>query len=214
MEAKANFVSRSSHAATPWILDTGASHHVTSSSKNLQNPQGYNGPEEITMGDGNSIPITQTGFSHLYASNHKFCLPNTLCAPAIQRNLIFVSQFCKDNLTSIEFFPYKFVVKDLSTGALLACGQSRDDLYEWPSGSFTCQANLLPKNPSLHLWHRRLGHPNQRVLQFILNKFSLSYSNSEQFFCNSCSCNKSHKVPFLKNTLHNNYPLQTIVSDL
>ncbi|KAH0669258.1 hypothetical protein KY289_023751 [Solanum tuberosum] len=89
--------------SAPWIVDSGASHHVASDAHGLNNVADYNGPEEIAMGNGNTIPISHT-----------------------------VSQFCRDNNTSIEFFPFSYLVKDLSTGAPLVQGRSRGLLYEWP----------------------------------------------------------------------------------
>ena len=168
------------------------------------------------MGDGNNIPITKIGSSVLHNSNSNFHLHNTLCAPAIKRNLISVSKFCKDNLTSIEFFPDKFLVKDLSSGTPLTCGLNKDDLYEWPSSSIhspSCHSStdLIPKNQ----WHNRLGHPNSRVLNFMLNKFSLPCTQTDiSNFCNSCLCNKSHRLPFSTSTLTSSKPLQIIFSAL
>ncbi|KAF3658552.1 hypothetical protein FXO38_13116 [Capsicum annuum] len=118
----------------PWVVDSGASHHVTADSQNLQRPDDYTSTDDITMGNGNKIPITRTGHVQINASNKKFHLSNTLCAPEIKRDLISVSQFCKDNLTSIEFFPFDFIVKGLSTGAPLARGRNKEGLYEWPIG--------------------------------------------------------------------------------
>ncbi|XP_070003574.1 uncharacterized protein [Nicotiana sylvestris] len=115
-EAKDNYVSGMHASANPWILDSGASHHITDNPHNLQE---YNGMEQVSMGDGNKVPITHTGLTQLHASMNTFKLSNTLCAPSIKCNLLSVSKFCQDNLTSIEFFPFDFSVKDLETRNLL-----------------------------------------------------------------------------------------------
>jgi len=86
------------------------------------------------MGNGNTIPISHTGNVNFNASNHQFQLQRVLCSPAITTNLIFVSKFCQDNNSSMEFFPFSYLVKDLTTGAPLAQGWSKNWLYEWPSG--------------------------------------------------------------------------------
>lgn len=209
-EAKANYVSGLRASENPWILDSGASHHITAEPQNLQE---YNGMEQVSMGDGNKIPITHTGSTQLNASNKFFKLSNTLCAPTIKRNLLSVSKFCQDNLTSIEFFPFHFSVKDLKTQIPLVHGQSRDGLYEWPSGS-SPQVHLTSTTTSMFTWHRRLGHPHARVLNFLLNKFSLPCSREKISFCNSCSSNKAHRHPFQHFTLSCTKPFQTIFSDL
>ncbi|KAF3640958.1 hypothetical protein T459_05878 [Capsicum annuum] len=111
---------------------------MTADSQNLQRPDNYTGTDDITMGNGNKIPITHTGHVQINASNKKFHLSNTLCTPEIKRNLISVSQFCRDNMASIEYFSFDFLVKDLSTGAQLARGQNKEGLYECPVRGSQC----------------------------------------------------------------------------
>ncbi|XP_019249271.1 PREDICTED: uncharacterized protein LOC109228586 [Nicotiana attenuata] len=60
-QARANFAGRQTQQPTPWIVDTGATHHVASDAQSLTNINDYNGPEEIAMGNGNTIPISYTG---------------------------------------------------------------------------------------------------------------------------------------------------------
>ena len=105
-----------------WLLDTRASHHVTSNLNNLSLSQPYKGPDDIVIGDGTSLHITHVGHSTLSTPSNSFTLSNVLCVPSMKQNLVSVSQFCKNNNISIEFFPSFFCVKDLSTGAHLARG--------------------------------------------------------------------------------------------
>lgn len=113
----------------PWILDTGANHHITDDSMKLMPPHDYTGGANITMGNGNNIHITYTGSVSLSTPSVKFSLCNILCAPDIKKNLISVSQFCKKYNTSIEFFPFEFLVKALSTEAPLLSELNKDYLY-------------------------------------------------------------------------------------
>ena len=117
---KENFMAREPqiHNAN-WVIDSGASHHITSDLQNLSIHSEYGGTDDVIIGDGNGISITHTDSTNLIIENPNFMFGNVLCAPAIHKNLIFVSQFCKHNCTSIEFFPTYFLVKDLSTGATL-----------------------------------------------------------------------------------------------
>lgn len=63
--------------------------------------------------------------------------------------------------------------------------------------------------------HRRLGHPNHRILNTILHQFSLPVSRSKTApICNSCYSNKMHRLPFSENSLQSQGPLQIIYSDL
>ena len=124
----------------------------------------YTSDEDIIVGNGKGIPITHTGSSTLPSPTNTFSLNNILCAPKIKNNLISVSQFCRQNNTSIEFFPYRFLVKDLKTQASLVRGRSKNNLYEWPVSTVPPSTNLTI---SSQLWHQHLGHPSPVVQQKI-----------------------------------------------
>jgi len=146
-EAKVNFASDLQSSRNSWVLDSGATHHVTIEPHNLEE---YTGTEEISMGDGKTIPITHTGSTLIQASNTAFKLSDTLCTPLIKKNLISVAKFCQDNRASIEFFPFTFVVKDLHTLKPLVQGRNNNGLYEW--------LHLQFKKPSIHLSSTKAPH--------------------------------------------------------
>ena len=128
---KAHCATTSSHN-NPWLLDSGASHHITSDLNNLSIHTPYDGADDIMIGDGTNLPITHTGFTSLLHSNQKFSLTDVLCVPTITKNLISISKFCISNNASVEFLPSFFLIKDLHTGATLLKGQAKDGVYEWP----------------------------------------------------------------------------------
>src|SRR6266508_734010 len=92
-------------APSPWVLDTGATSHMTLSDGILLSrlsPPHYS----IIVGSGNSLPVTARGPSILPTSTANFSLRNILVVPTIIRNLLSVRQFSRDNLISIEFDPF------------------------------------------------------------------------------------------------------------
>ncbi|RVW91741.1 Retrovirus-related Pol polyprotein from transposon RE1 [Vitis vinifera] len=105
-----------------WLLNSGASHHVTTDLHNLALHSPFDGTDEIMIGDDSGLPISHTGSTSLTTPSHSFTLSNVLCVPTMKRNLISISQFCKSNNTSIEFLPSSFHVKDLHTRAILFFG--------------------------------------------------------------------------------------------
>ncbi|KAL9230659.1 hypothetical protein vseg_005982 [Gypsophila vaccaria] len=98
-----------------WLLDSGASHHITDDLDLLSYHSPYDGPDDLLIGDGSSLTITHTGSFSI--SNLQF--NNVLCVPNISRKLLSVSQFCLDNNAIAIFSSTSFCIKALKTGAVL-----------------------------------------------------------------------------------------------
>ncbi|KAJ9555883.1 hypothetical protein OSB04_010497 [Centaurea solstitialis] len=182
-------------AHSPWLLDNGASHHVTTDLSNLSLHHPYDGTDEIVIGDGSGLPISHTSSTHLSSPTQKFTLSNVLFVPSMHKNIISASKFCRDNKAKLEFSPFSFCVKDLHTGAPLLTGPTKDGIYYWPASTTSPQANVLTKK-DVDL-HHRFGHPS-----------------FNDFPCNSCYINKSHKLPFGTSSLTTSAPLEVIFSDV
>ena len=110
-------------------------------------------------------------------------------------------------------------MKDLTTGAILTRGRSKNDVYEWPSlqdsNSVGKQAYVGVKT-SIDCWHDRLGHPSTKILTHIISHFKLPiHLNPSKFsFCDSCHCNKSHRLPFGVSSLQSREPLDLLYTDV
>ena len=173
-----------------WLLDSGASHHVTADLNNLSFHKPYDGTNDIVIGDGMGLPISQTNSTTLSTTSHSFSLSNVLCVLTMKRNLIAISQFCHSNNMSIEFLPTSFFVKDLHTWAIFLQGWTKDGVYEWATSSSKSSPLLAfsaIKTTSFE-WHHRLGHPSSSILKHIVSSFQLELSSSlnTNFNCNVC----------------------------
>ncbi|XP_019230959.1 PREDICTED: mucin-5AC-like [Nicotiana attenuata] len=85
LEGQANFTNRLSYASNPtnnWIVDSGASHHITNNSQSLQATTEFPGTDEIIVGEGKTIPITHIGHTTLSSSHNSFKLRNDLSTGA------------------------------------------------------------------------------------------------------------------------------------
>lgn len=120
-------VPQTASTSSPWLLDSGASHHVTNDLNNLSLHAPYDGTEELLVGDGKALAITHYG-SISFSNN--LTLHNVLVVPAMTKNIISISQLCNNNNVSISFSPSSFSIKDLKTGACLFQGQSQLGVYE------------------------------------------------------------------------------------
>ncbi|CAA7051267.1 unnamed protein product [Microthlaspi erraticum] len=204
--------------ANPWVFDTGATHHITSDLANLSLHQPYNGGEEVLVGNGNSLPISHTGFASIPLLAKTLSLNNVLCVPQITKNLISVYRLCNANKVSVEFFPAHFQVKDLNSGVPLLQGRTKDELYEWPIPKPVATALFATPTikASLSDWHSRLGHPSHSILKTIISSFSLPFSESfsKTLSCVDCLTNKSHKLAFSQTSISSSKPLEYLFSDL
>ncbi|BAB10876.1 polyprotein [Arabidopsis thaliana] len=202
----------------PWVLDSGATHHLTSDLANLSMHQPYTGGEEVTIADGSGLPISHTGSALLPTPSRSLALKDILYVPNVSKNLISVYRLCNANQVSVEFFPAHFQVKDLNTGARLLQGRTRNELYEWPVNQKSI--TILTASPSpktdLSSWHQRLGHPALPILKDVVSHFHLPLSNTipKQLPCSDCSINKSHKLPFFTNTIVSSQPLEYLYTDV
>lgn len=106
-------------------------------------------------------------------------------------------------------FPNYFIVKDLSTGASLAQGQSRNNLYKWPSST----APSMSIASTSTLWHQRLGHPSFHIQKKILDNYNITVSDSKKI-CDSSMCNKSHKLLFKDSSIVCDKPFQILYFDV
>ncbi|CAA7046959.1 unnamed protein product [Microthlaspi erraticum] len=204
--------------ANNWLLDTGASHHLTSDLNNLSLHQLYNGGEEVTIADGSRLPISHTGSTFLPTHSHFLTLNDVLYVPNLYKNLISVYRLCNANQVSVAFFPAHFQVKDLKMGVRLLQGRTKDELYEWPmsnKNTISMFSSPTPKT-SLPYWHSRLGHPSLSILKTIVSQFSLPFNDAsnKNSDCSHCLINKSHKLPFYTNTITSTKPLQYLYSDV
>ena len=99
-----------------------------SSSRNMLSNCTPSSFSSITLGDGSSNPIYCVGQTNLPSPNKPLLLRDVLVAPALIKNLIFVCQFTRDNLVSIEFDFFGLSVKDYMTKAEIARFNSSGDL--------------------------------------------------------------------------------------
>ncbi|GKC96790.1 ribonuclease H-like domain-containing protein, partial [Tanacetum coccineum] len=111
------FIARTLHnpATGVWNIDTCASSHLNSSVTSLNAIFNTCMYLSISIGDGHSIPVTNTGHTILPSPTKSLHLNNVLITRQIVKNLIFV----RDNNCTIEFDAFCFSVKGFMTRRVL-----------------------------------------------------------------------------------------------
>ena len=88
-------------------------------------------------------------------------------------------------------------VKDKLTKQILTQGSRLKDLYVLENLTFFSFYTARQVAASAEVWHRRLGHPSDQVLQRILSSLSLSFSKTDLTnLCHACQLGKHTRLPF------------------
>jgi len=95
----------------PWLADSAATDHVTSKLNHLSFPKPYQGQDHITVGNGQTLPITHLGNASIFLPHSTLHLNDVPRVPSIASNLASVHKICHDNqcwciLMKISF-PFK-----------------------------------------------------------------------------------------------------------
>lgn len=218
-QPRANVGTFTQYNPQQWLLDSGATHHLTSDLNNLALHQPYNGGEGVAIADGTGLAITHTGSAYISTPTKSLLLNDVLCVPHVKKNLLSVYRLCNANQVCVAFYPSYFQVMDLNSGDRLLQGHARNELYEWPVSPTLNPASyaIYPDTKAtLAQWHTRLGHPSLSTLKSVVSKFSLPCPNTSSFVppCNDRLLNKIHKLPFHQSSFQSSQPLQYIFSDV
>ena len=197
---------------SPWVLDTGATSHM-SSTDGILVTRLPNSHTFITVGNGHTIPVICRGTSFLPIGTTKFDLKNILVAPSLVRNLLSVRQFTRDNNCSIEFDEFGFSVKDLRTRRVILRCNSRGDLYTLPTAAPAIAAHSFLAQSST-LWHRRLGHPSSAAIQTLHKLAILPCTKIDHSLCHACQLGKHTRLPFSRSQSSTSSPFELVHCDV
>lgn len=207
-----HFNTMSLQAPQEWVMDTGASAHMSSDAGSLNSLSSNPPHKHIMVGDGSSIPVSHSGHASIFTSSPHLTLRDVLVTPRIVKNLISIRQFTLDNLCSVEFDPWGFSVKDLRTGAVILRCSSSGDLY--PVTTLPHALTALTADSTL--WHRRLGHPGPDAFLRLVSSSSLPINKVHKGFslCHACQLGRHVRLPFSPSTTRTLRPLELIHCDL
>ncbi|KAK9705924.1 hypothetical protein RND81_07G092500 [Saponaria officinalis] len=110
-----------------WIIDTGASNHVTGDITCLTETT-HISARHVGLPDGHHIIATLTGTVHL---NDRIILRNVLYVSCLTCNLISVSQLLIDNNCLAQFTNSHCFLQDRTTKTTIGKGELQDGLYFW-----------------------------------------------------------------------------------
>ncbi|GJW29378.1 ribonuclease H-like domain-containing protein, partial [Tanacetum coccineum] len=176
-----------------WYMDIGATSHLSSHTGNLQTSSLNRNFHSVIVGNESFIPVTHSGHLQIPNPYRPLHLKNVLVIPNIIKNLVSVRKFTTDNKCSIDFDPYGFTVRDYHTRQTLLRCDSTGDLYPL----HVAASAFAPLTNNHSLWHQRLGHPDDNVIQTLSSRGLVSYNKQNtQNLCRACQLRKQTKLPF------------------
>ncbi|RVW83269.1 Retrovirus-related Pol polyprotein from transposon RE1 [Vitis vinifera] len=121
-----------------WIVDTGASDHMTGDAAILQNYKPSNGHSSVHIVDGSKSKIVETGSIKLTKDLY---LDSILHVPNLDYNLLSISKLARDLQCVTKFYPNSCVFQDLKSRKMIGSAELCSMLYLLPSGQFSNQVS-------------------------------------------------------------------------
>lgn len=188
--------SRETEKAERWILDSGATCHITSKNSRLSSISSCVG-RKVLLPNGEHSLVTHVGECKVVSDG---ILKNVLVVPEFKYDLLSVSQLTRQLRCSVNFFREFFVIQDLSNGKVKGIGKEVDGLYYF-STQIPCRTGrsngivTMTQHLDNHnlLWHNRLGHPSIKVLKH-MSLYGVDLSSCNK--CTVCPLAKQTRLPF------------------
>ena len=174
------------------IVDSGASHHMISNPRLINNVKPAGG--SVIIANGDRIPVRGIGDLKLCDKNSK-----AFFMPEFTSNLVSVKRATNYLNCHAIFGPNSFHFQDIKSGKVIGEGKTKGDLYvlEETSSSRSSPSTLIScfASSSNTLWNARLGHPHSRALEIMLPH--VVFDNSS---CEACILGKHCKTVFPKSS--------------
>lgn len=204
----------STHESTSdcsWVLDSGASRHMTSEKSLYSSMQPLQEPIIVKVGNNAKCPAEGTGSVSFVDSNGTVKkLSNVLYVPQIKRNLISVAAIT-DLGHEVSFNKAGAKILD-SSGNIVGAGVRRNNLYEL--SALTATAGVGTSK----LWHERFGHIGLAVLKEMHQKGMVAHLpaiSEMKDTCAACMMGKQQRKAFPQESKNRaKAPLELVHADL
>lgn len=187
-----------------WIIDSGATQHMTSEKDRLTEYIAFDKPSIVHLGDNRSILAFGQGTYHIVCDlgnrNQAIALHDVLYLPDLDKNLLSVRAMIKLGAT-VEFKGKRCEIA--RNGKLLAVGNLLSKLYLLQTKEEDHHVYISQKHSILELWHYRYGHLGiDNIKELMKGEMVYGISNEdkskERSICESCIMGKQHRTEYPK----------------
>lgn len=212
--------SLSEHGDKVWILDSGASMHMTFRRDyfcTLKESQSCDINQMVKLGNKQSIKVCGEGtilINKQVKGKWEQCkLENVLYVPELRRNLFSEGAATRKGYVIVKNNEKAMIMKN---NIVVMCAQlTENNLYELDIKTII-QENCNIVQTDIKVWHERLGHLNVKELQNMSKSgvIPVTLSGKGNFSCEACQYGKHARSPFLKSTRGPSQPGEIVYSDV
>ena len=196
-----------------WIVDSGASDHMTSHSNLFSSYTPCSGRQKVKIADGSLSSVAGKGSIPI---SKNISLQSVLHVPNLSCNLISISKLTKDLNCIAKFFPTRCEFQDSCTGKTIGCANEVDGLYYFENKSIglgNLSQAYSSSNNEIELWHKRLGHPSFPYMKEICPTL-FQNRNIRDIQCEICELSKHHRTQFPAKPYEKSQPFSLVHSDI
>jgi hypothetical protein len=200
-----------SETSHTWILDSGASRHMTADKKLLKDYRKFDVPESVRLGDGRTVEAYGSGQVKITvetAPGKQLTteMSSVLYVPKLACNLFSVRAVTQKGLV-VQFGHSCCWIKD-SAGRVVGKGKLINRMYQLNCETEVHQVSIADEHQAekdvtssrMNLWHQRLGHLNETQLVQAVKKGHIKgvdISTTDNLeFCEGCVEGKMSRKPF------------------
>ncbi|CAM8944625.1 unnamed protein product [Rhodiola kirilowii] len=196
-----------------WILDSGATDHITPHMHLLYDVILLKTPYEVLMPNGSKALVTHTGSCDL---NPQLTIHEVLLVPDFHFNLLSIGKLISSSHCTMHFLDTKCYIQALVKQTVLGTGDLIGGLYQvrCPANKISLAAAVTHMD-TLQLWHYRLGHTSIGNLSTIIRKhLSSTACNKSDLCCDICPMAKQTRLQFPISNTYSTRSFELIHADI
>ncbi|CAI7750291.1 unnamed protein product [Closterium sp. NIES-54] len=201
-----------------WVLDTGATQHMTACATLLNNVTMVASVKRVMFGNRDTMDVTGQGDLRLMVDSGPLTIKNVLVVPGLGANLLSVSQFTRKGMrVNIEGTMMALSTAD---GVHIGTARQAGGLFVLDALPRVASAQAATLTTTLSKWHNRLGHLHLAAIQAMATKgvvdgLEFVRSSGDDEKCAGCLEGKMARKHFPPSTKPNaSEPLKLVHTDL
>jgi hypothetical protein len=185
-----------------WIADGRARYHMTSRRDLFKTYEVLETPTKVTMADGNTIEAIGKGTIQCIANDgqewHEIALGEVYYLPEMTKTNLFSLGAATDKGYVVKQTANKIEIIDEDGKTTLVGNRSQENLWILEIKGIP-QRERYSARADILTWHKRLGHPSEKIMKKIQNEESTQgleiIDTLQEVMCNECPAGRMVRLP-------------------